>query len=261
MNLSIIGKNALVCGGSKGIGRASAIQLASIGANVTLVSRSAEKMTSVIDEMDKSQGQDHDFLIADFSDSQDLRKKIIGLLSIKNYHVLVNNTGGPPGGPIIDARVEEFITAFHNHLICNHLLATLLKDGMIEEGYGRIINIISTSVKIPLDNLGVSNTTRGAVASWSKTMANELGQYGITVNNVLPGFTQTERLSDVISARSKLSGKSEGEIIEAFKKSTPLRRFADPMETGAAVAFLASPEAAYITGVSLPVDGGRTRSL
>jgi len=252
-----------VCGASKGIGKATAIQLSRLGANVTLVSRSADLMSDVIKEMvlDFKNKQDHDFLVADFSDRADLNKKVKTLLLHRNYHILVNNTGGPPAGPITEATAEDFLAAFQQHLVCNHLLVGLVKEGMIKEGYGRIINIISTSVKAPLDNLGVSNTTRGAVASWSKTMANELGPHGITVNNVLPGFTDTQRLRDIFGKRAESLGKTFEEVAEGLKKSVPMQRFAEAEEIGAAVAWLASPSASYVNGINLPVDGGRTRSL
>jgi len=263
MDLSLYGKNALVCGASRGIGKASAIQLASLGANVTLVSRSADLMSDVIKEMemDIPKGQDHDFLVADFSDSGDLRKKVRGIALKRTYHILVNNTGGPAAGPIVDAKSDQFEQAFNQHLICNHLLVQLLKKGMMDAGYGRVINVISTSVKAPLDNLGVSNTIRGAVASWSKTMANELGAHGITVNNILPGFTDTQRLKEIFGARAEKEGISYPEMTAKLATTVPLKRFGSAKEIGAAVAFLASPAASYINGINLPVDGGRTRSL
>ena len=261
MNLSLVGKNALVCGSSKGIGKAAAIELAELGASVTLVARSSEVLAKNIGDLDQSKGQDHDFLVADFSDSDDLARKIKMLVRSKTIHILVNNTGGPPGGPIVEAEKDAFEQAFHNHLICNHILTKALMEGMKESGYGRIINVISTSVKQPLDGLGVSNTIRGAVANWAKTMANELGPHRITVNNVLPGATETERLHQIIENKAKKTGQSTDDVALAMKNSIPLRRFATPGEIGAAVAFLASPAAAYINGINLPVDGGRTKSL
>lgn len=262
MNLDLSGKNALVCGGSKGIGKATAKELALLGANVTIVSRTAETLSDTVNELalinDK---QDHDFLVADFSDQADLRKKITGLLTIKPIHILINNTGGPPGGPILDASPEAFLTAFNNHLICNQLLVSIVVKGMIKDGYGRIINIISTSVKQPITGLAVSNTIRGAVANWSKTLATELGPHGITVNNLLPGSTSTGRLEDIFNARAAKNGTTRDEEAEKMKKTVPLGRFATPAEIGSAVAFLASPAAAYISGTNLVVDGGRTKSL
>ena len=220
-------------------------------------------MGKVITDMRTRQGdeQRHDYLVADFSDPAELEKSVKSLAVKRPYHILVNNTGGPPPGPIVDAKSEEFEKAFRQHLVCNHLLVGTLKKGMIDEGYGRIINVISTSVKAPLDNLGVSNTIRGAVASWAKTMANELGQYGITVNNVLPGFTDTERLRQLFEGIATRQGISYDELLDQFAKTIPLGRIARPEEVGAVVAYLASPSASYINGINLPVDGGRTRSL
>ncbi len=261
MELSLKGKNALVGGSSKGIGKAAAFELAKLGANVTLVSRSGNLMADIIHEMAANDGQHHDFLVADFSNSTDLRKKVRGLVTRKPFHILINNTGGPPGGPILDASIDDFTQAFHNHLICNHLLTSLVVKGMKMEGYGRVINVISTSVKAPLPGLGVSNTTRGAVASWAKTLANELGPYGITVNNVLPGATETGRLKKLLGAKAEKENSTYDAVAKAMKKTIPLQRFASPEEVASAIAFLASPAASYITGINLPVDGGRTKSL
>ena len=261
MNLTLLHKNALVCGSSKGIGKAIAIELALLGANVTLVARTGEKLVEVKDQLDRSQGQKHDFLVANFTDSADLKKKVKGLVSVKPIHILINNTGGPAAGPIAAAKTDEFTAAFHNHLICNHLLTQLVLPGMKAEGYGRIINVISTSVKQPLPGLGVSNTVRAAVANWAKTLANELGPFGITVNNVLPGATDTDRLQEIIRNSAVKSGQTEEAVAQQMKAGIPLGRFADPAEIAAAAAFLASPSAAYVSGINLPVDGGRTKSL
>jgi len=261
MNLSLLHKNAFVGGSSAGIGRAIALELAALGANVTLVARTESTLQEVWQQLDTSQGQQHQYLVADFADSQTLLAQVSALLSRQTVHILVNNTGGPPGGPIASARPEEFLKAYHNHLICNHLLAQAMLPGMKEAGYGRIINIISTSVKEPIENLGVSNTTRWAVAAWAKTLAGEVGAHGITVNNVLPGFTRTARLYDLIEKRAAVAGMPVGEMEAQFRNQVPVGRFAEPEEVAAAVAFLASPAAAYINGINLPVDGGRTKSL
>ncbi len=261
MDLQLTEKNALVCGSSKGIGKAAAIEIARLGANVTLVARSADIMSGLIHELDRSWGQTHDFLAADFSDPDDLHKKVHALVAGKPIHVLVNNTGGPPPGPLLEADAGAYLEAFTKHLLCNQLLVRLVVPGMRQSGYGRIINIISTSVKEPLPNLGVSNTIRGAVGNWAKTLANELGPAGITVNNVLPGMTDTGRLRSLIGAMAEAQQKSEADVAAQLKSAIPLGRFAHPREVGAAVAFLASPAAAYITGTNIVVDGGRTRSL
>jgi 3-oxoacyl-[acyl-carrier protein] reductase len=261
MNLSLLHKNALVGGASAGIGLAAAQELALLGANVTLLARNESKLTEALKTLDTSQGQIHDLLVADYTDSHALQIKVQTLLGSKAIHILINNTGGPPGGPITEAKTSHFEEAYHNHLLCNHILAQAVLPGMKAAGYGRIINIISTSVKEPLDGLGVSNTTRWAVASWAKTWANEVGQFNITVNNVLPGFTRTGRLEEILEKRAAINKSSTEAVEQQFKNQVPLRRFAEPAEVAAAVAFLASPAAGYINGINLPVDGGRTKSL
>jgi 3-oxoacyl-[acyl-carrier protein] reductase len=259
MDLQLQNKNALVCGSTQGIGKATALMLASEGANVTLVARSEEKLKAVFTEL-HNDGQNHSYLVADFTKPEELKEKL-AVLNPPSFHILINNTGGPAGGPVFNAKLEEFERAFTMHLKCNHVLVQALVPFMKEEGYGRIINVISTSVKQPLDGLGVSNTIRGAVANWSKTMANELGQFGITVNNVLPGATETERLNEIIQNKANKTGKNTAEIAQNMKNASPAKRFAKPQETAAAISFLASEKAAFINGINLPVDGGRTKSL
>ena len=263
MNLDLTGKNAVVCGSTQGIGNAAANELAQMGANVILIARNEDKLQKCVAELDTSKGQQHSFLKADFAHPSNLKEALEECIDIKTnpIHILVNNTGGPPGGPIIDADVEEFRVAFNNHLICNHILVQHLVEGMKSEEYGRIINIISTSVKIPLTGLGVSNTIRGAVANWSKTMANELGQFNITVNNVLPGATNTGRLKSIAENKSSKTGKSVDQVFEDMANAVPMKRVAEPEEVANAIAFLASPAASYINGINVPVDGGRTGSL
>lgn len=260
MNTNIIGKNALVCGSSKGIGKAIAIEMAALGANVTLVSRSGEIMVEITRELDRSKDQQHDFLVADFTDVTDLKRKIKILVATKNIHILVNNAGGPPSGPIVEATPEDFLQAFNNHLICSHLLTQAVIPGMKKDNFGRIINVISTSVKAPLDGLGVSNTVRAAMANWAKTLSNELGPFGITVNNILPGLTGTERLGELIKATAARAGKTYEEVESAMRQSIPMARFASPEEIAGPAAFLATPAASYITGTNITVDGGRTKS-
>lgn len=261
MNLDLTNKNALVCGSTAGIGKATAVQLAKLGATVTLVARDQGKLQETLIELPHDKGQKHNYFVADFTNPQQLKEKVEVAVSNKIFHILVNNTGGPKGGPVFSAAPEEFEKAFSMHVICNQILAQAVVPGMKEADYGRIINIISTSVKQPIDNLGVSNTIRGAVASWSKTMANELGQFGITVNNVLPGFTATDRLEDIVGNAAKRTNRTEKEASEFMKNLVPAKRFAQPGEIANAVAFLASEAASYINGINLPVDGGRTKSL
>jgi 3-oxoacyl-[acyl-carrier protein] reductase len=261
MNLSLEGKYAVVCGSTQGIGHAIAEELALLGANCTLLARNEEALKAAVQGLDIALRQQHNYLVADFSKPDEVRKVIEAHILKNPVHILINNTGGPPAGPVIEATEQAFLDTFNQHLICNHILAKAVVPSMKKEGYGRIINIISTSVKIPLKNLGVSNTIRGAVASWAKSMANELGQYNITVNNVLPGFTSTQRLSTLIGSIAK-RGNTVVDLVEKnMMEEVPMKRFADASEIAAMAAFLASPAASYVNGVSRPVDGGRTGSI
>jgi 3-oxoacyl-[acyl-carrier protein] reductase len=260
MNLELNNKYALVCGSTSGIGKATALSLAEEGTIVTLVARNEAKLKAVLAEL--PQHRSHSYIVADFTNPSELKEKVEAYIkSHHGFHILINNTGGPAGGPVFSAKVEEFENAFTQHLKCNHVLVQAVVPFMKDQAYGRIINVISTSVKQPLDGLGVSNTIRGAVANWSKTLANELGQFGVTVNNVLPGATGTERLTQIIKNKSIKTGKSEEEASNAMKNAVPAKRFAEPEELADAITFLASERAAYINGINLPVDGGRTKSL
>jgi 3-oxoacyl-[acyl-carrier protein] reductase len=258
----LVSRRALVCGASQGIGRSSAIELARRGASVTLAARNAAALDVVLSELPREEGQDHSALTLDLSRPDEASSRLEEHLEAKGPHtILVNNTGGPPGGPVFEATAEAFLAAFTAHVLSSQRIVQLLVPGMKKDGYGRIVNIVSTSVRQPIPGLGVSNTIRGAVASWAKTLAGELGPAGITVNNVLPGATRTGRLVSLIEGKSQRSGKTVAEVEGEMKATIPLQRFAEPEEVAAAVGFLASPAAAYITGVSLPVDGGRTSCL
>ncbi len=263
MNISLSSHHALVGGSTQGIGWATAETLAALGATVTLLARNEAMLSNLVPTLPRPEGQSHHYLVADFTDPESVRSVVANHLAAGNpeFKILINNTGGPPGGPIKDASLNEFYAAYHMHLACNHLLAQTLLPGMEKAGYGRIVNVISTSVKMPLPGLGVSNTTRGAVASWAKTLSLEVAHLGITVNNVLPGFTQTARLDQIIDNKVAKSGRSREAVIAEYLDTVPARRFADPQETANVIAFLCTPAAAYVNGVNLPVDGGRTGSL
>ncbi len=261
MNLDLKGRTALVCGSTQGIGKASAMELAELGASVILLSRNEGKLKEVQGELAVNNDQKHHYYVADFSKTDNVKEVIQTIVAEHSIHILVNNTGGPAGGAIIAAEGEAFINAFNQHLINNHTLAQAVIPGMKAAQFGRVINIISTSVKAPLNGLGVSNTIRGAVASWSKTMANELGQFGITVNNVLPGATMTARLDSIAENKANKTESTKEEILKQMASSAPAQRVGQAEEIANAVAFLASPAAAYINGINLPVDGGRTPCL
>ncbi|MCS6917621.1 MAG: SDR family oxidoreductase [Chitinophagales bacterium] len=261
METDLKGKNALVGGSSKGIGRAIATALSLRGCNITLVARSEEALLDAIRALDTTAGQRHDFILADHSRPGELRELIQHQLHDTTYHILINNTGGPPAGDLLDMTLDQLEAAFRSHVVSAHLLAQLLVPGMKRSGYGRIINIVSTSVKVPIHGLGLSNTVRAALANWAKTLANELGPFGITVNNILPGATNTERLQELIRLRALKTGRRQEEIENEMIHEIPLHRFGYPEEIAAAAAFLASPQAAYISGINLTVDGGRMPCL
>ena len=255
-------KHALVCGSSKGIGASTAIELSKLGATITLLARDKDSLDNVLDSLDTSKKQNHNFIIADFDDPFKLKDTIDQhIANNPTIHILINNSGGPKPGPIVDANVEDFISAFNRHLICNHILVQAVVPKMKEARFGRIINITSTSVKQPIKGLGISNTIRGAVANWAKTLSFELGEFGITVNNILPGYTDTQRLKEIFLNKSKKSNYDIESIVSDAHSQIPLGRFADPKETAKAICFLASEDASYINGINLPVDGGRLSTL
>ncbi|WP_449427947.1 SDR family NAD(P)-dependent oxidoreductase [Rhodanobacter umsongensis] len=262
MQLDLSGHHALVCGASQGIGRASAIELAELGANVTLLARSADTLKTVAGNLPRTHaGQQHDWRSVDMLDTAGLRTIAGDIAAKQPVQILINNTGGPPGGAAHAATPEAFEAAFRQHLLASQTLLQTLLPGMRASGYGRIVNVISTSVKEPIAGLGVSNTVRAAMAGWAKTLSAELAADGITVNNVLPGFTRTQRLDGLLAAQAAASGRSEEEIARGMLATVPARRFGEASEIAAVIAFLCTPAAAYVNGVSIAVDGGRTRAL
>lgn len=261
MDLDLTGKHALVCGASEGIGRATAHELALMGAHVTVLARRADALQAVVDALPVRDGQQHGLRVADVTDTAGLRATVDALVAGRPVHVLVNNTAGPPGGAVQNATEDQFLDTFRRHLLANHALAQAVLPGMRAAGFGRIINIVSTSVREPIPGLGVSNTIRGAVASWAKTLSREVAADGITVNNVLPGYTETGRIAQIVADRVRATGQDEAAIRDGMRAHVPANRFAQPHEVAAAIAFFASPAAAYITGTSLAVDGGRMQSI
>jgi 3-oxoacyl-[acyl-carrier protein] reductase len=261
MNLDLQHKTALICGSSQGIGFAIAKELALLGADCILLARNKESLEKAKAQLDHTRGQSHQCFVADFSKNEDVAASVASILEHNVIHILINNTGGPPSGPITSAGIQDFMQAYQLHLLNNHQLAMAVLPGMRASGYGRIINVVSTSVKIPLPNLGVSNTTRAAVSGWAKTLSNEVARDGITVNNVLPGATETQRLQSIMDTKAGKLGVELEEVQHEMRNEIPMRRFGKPEEIAAMAAFLATPAAAYITGQSICVDGGRTGSL
>lgn len=262
MNLDLTNKTALVCGASQGLGLATAIELSLLGATIVLLSRNEVNLKHALAQLDVSKDQKHSYVSVDLSEPGKV-KSVIEVLILKGtvIHILINNAGGPSAFPMIDTDAAEIEKAFHTHVISSHILAQLLVPGMKASNYGRIINIVSTAVKQPINGLGISNTVRAAVTNWGKTLANEISCYGITVNNVLPGYTNTNRLDYLFSKQAADQGIDKQTILHKTVSSIPAQRLGEPSEFGAAVAFLCTPAAAYINGINLPVDGGRTGSL
>ncbi len=258
MNISLSGKYAVVCGSSQGIGLAVAKELALNGATCMLMARNPDALQEAVSRLSTAENQHHQWVAADFSKPAAVEQSIKKITGEQRVEILINNTGGPKAGPILEASTQDFEEAFRQHLVCNHILAGAVVPGMKEAGYGRIINIISTSVKTPLANLGVSNTIRLAVASWAKTLANEIGRYHITVNNILPGLTETQRLTDLMRHTAASVKKDFLEVEAQLKETIPMKRFGKPEEIAAMAAFLASPAASYVNGANITVDGGRT---
>jgi 3-oxoacyl-[acyl-carrier protein] reductase len=261
MLVDLTNKRALVCGASQGIGEATAQLFAQLGATVFLVARNKEKLESLRTRLSTTNGQKHQALAMDLEQPGQIAESLHLALSEGPISIVVNNAGGPKGGSLLEATDTEFLTGFQAHILAASIIAKKLVPGMKEQSFGRFINIISTSVKAPIANLGVSNTIRGAMASWSKSMANELAPFGITMNNVLPGYTETPRLEALAQAAALRQGLSADDVKATWKAATPARRFATPQEIANAIAFLASPAAGFITGINLPVDGGRTPCL
>ena len=260
MDIRLDGKRALVCGASAGIGRAVALALAEQGASCILLARRVSPLLSLQEEITARGLPAARVAVADLDRREELCSLVEDLLEDGPVHVLVNNAGGPAGGPLLEASEEDFLSAFGRHVLASHRLAGLLLPGMEQSGYGRILNIVSTSVYEPIRGLGVSNTIRGAMASWAKTLSDELPP-GVTVNNVLPGFTDTARLASLKRERAHRSGSTPGDIERGWLAQVPEGRLGEPREIAAAVAFLASPAAAYVRGTSMPVDGGRLRGI
>lgn len=261
MDLSLKNKTAVICGSSQGIGFAAALELAAMGANCILLARNKNSLQQALSQLPVTGEQHHTYEIADFTDPAIVQAAINRITGKQPVHVLVNNSGGPMAGPISAAVADDFTAAFQQHLVNNQNLVKAVLPGMREANFGRIINILSTSIKTPLANLGVSNTIRAAVAAWAKTLANEIGAYNITVNNVLPGLTATARLNSLVSGIAQKEQLSEEAVAAQMITTIPLKRFGHASEIANVIAFLASPAAAYVHGVSIPVDGGRTPSL
>jgi 3-oxoacyl-[acyl-carrier protein] reductase len=257
------GKTALVCGASKGIGKACAHALAERGARIILVSRSEGPLVQTAKELSKVAAGEHIALACDMGERDRLKEQLKAIIDSKTgpAHIFINNTGGPSAGLLLAASTDAFESAFAHHVLTTQILVQFLLPGMTQAGYGRIINVLSTSVRIPIPGLGVSNTIRAAMAGYSKTLAAEVGPRGITVNSILPGYTRTERFESLLNETAERTGKSRSEVEAQWIEGIPMRRVGTAAEVAAAAVFFASPLASYITGQCLAVDGGRIGAI
>ncbi|MCA5006561.1 SDR family oxidoreductase [Sphingobacterium bovistauri] len=261
MEINLIGKKALIGGCTSGIGRAIAEQLALCGANVTLVARNEGKLEDLIKKLDISKGQHHNFIVADFSDFESYKNIIMDFFATHSIDILVNNTQGPNPGTVEQKSEADYQEAF-NLLFQNAVYTTnLAVSGMKQRRFGRVINVSSMTVKEPQDNLVLSNTMRTALVSWSKSLSNVVAKDNITVNSVMTGYFDTERLSSLMENQAKSQGVSFEEIKSKRVDSVPMGRLGDPKEYGYLVAFLASEYASFLTGASIPLDGGIAKTI
>lgn len=261
MDLDLTGRHALVCGASSGIGRAAAMALAGLGANLTILARRADQLNGLRPILKNAGAGETHALVADLDNRAELKAKVEAHLAKTGpVHILLNNTGGPPSGPLLQAKEEDFVKPYGRHLLAAHLLTQLVVPGMKESGYGRIVNVLSSSVREPIPGLGVSNTIRVAMASWAKTLSRELPP-GITINSILPGYVDTERLGHLETEMGLRSGKGAAAIRQGWIDATPEQRLGTPEELGNVIAFLCSPAASFVRGIVMPVDGGRLMSI
>ena len=261
MNISLKSKRALVGGSSKGLGNAVANQLAMSGAQVTLVARDEELLIKNVKELNKKTDLTHDYLVVDYNDFNQYQIKIKEYLSLNPIDILVNNTQGPISGDVMNVSLEDYQNSF-DLLFKNVVYTTMLAlKNMKKNKWGRIINMTSVSVKEPLSYLALSNTIRSSVTTWGKTLANDIGSNNITVNNILTGYFNTERINELNFEKSKKLNIKIEEVFSAIENLVPLKRIGDPKEFAYLVTFLASDQASYINGVNIPIDGGLLKSL
>jgi 3-oxoacyl-[acyl-carrier protein] reductase len=258
MKIDLAGKKALVGGSSKGIGLGIASQLAESGASVCLMARNKSKLEEIINQLPNS--ENHSYLIVDFSNFEEYKIKIEAYLENNQVDILVNNTQGPPAGNSLSKDIDSYQEAFD--LLFKSIVYTtsLIVPKMQKNKWGRIINVTSVSVKEPLNYLVLSNSIRSAVVAWAKSLSVDVGKDGVTVNSILTGYFDTERIKELNKEKSKSLNISEDEVLEKMKSLVPINRLGKTEEYGYLVSFLSSDKASYINGASIPIDGGLLRS-
>jgi 3-oxoacyl-[acyl-carrier protein] reductase len=262
MEISLLGKRALVGGSSRGIGLAIAKQLAASGASVTVMARNASTLKKIIDELPvTNKEQRHQFLVVDFTDFEGYKETLTAYFEKRSVDILINNTQGPEAGTSLEKKVSDYQKAFDVLFKSVVFTTQLALDNMKKQQWGRIINVASVSVKEPLSYLVLSNTIRAAVVTWAKSLATEIAPYRITVNNILTGYFDTERLTELNEKKAEQLGIPSTEVRAHMISQVPMQRIGDPKEYGFLVTFLASELSGYITGASIPIDGGLLKSL
>ena len=258
MKIDLSGKKALIGGSSKGIGLGIAKQLAESGASVCLMARNKSKLEEIVNQLPNS--ENHSFLIVDFSNFEEYKIKIEAYLENNQVDILVNNTQGPPAGNSLSKDIDSYQEAFD--LLFKSVVHTtsLVIPQMQKNKWGRIINVTSVSVKEPLNYLVLSNSIRSAVVAWAKSLSVDVGKYGVTVNSILTGYFDTERIKELNKEKSKSLNISEEEVLEKMKSLVPVNRLGKTEEYGYLVSFLSSDKASYINGASIPIDGGLLKS-
>ena len=261
MEIDLTGKFALVGGGTNGIGKAIAIRLAASGASVCIMARNKSKLEKVVNELDRSRNQKHKFLEVDFSNYNLFSKSIKYFFETNHIDILVNNTQGPEGGSALEKSIDDYQSAFELLFKCAVKTSLLALTNMRDKKWGRIINVASISVKEPLNYLVLSNSLRSALVTWSKTLSVDIAKFNITINNVLTGYFNTERLKQLNSKKAEKLGINISTIEDKIKDTIPMKRFGNPEEYANLVCFLASDKSDYITGINIPIDGGFLKSL
>ena len=261
MNISLKSKRALVGGSSKGLGNAVAKQLARSGATVTLLSNNEQRLINTVNDLKEQTGLNHDYLVVDYNNFEEYQKKIEEYLLVNPIDILINNTQGPRGGDVMNVSIEDYQKSF-DLLFKSVVITTMIAlKNMKKNKWGRIINMASMSVKEPLQYLALSNSIRSALTTWGKTLSNDLGSYNITVNNILTGYFNTQRINQLNSEKAKKLNINIEEVYQSMKELVPLKRIGDPREFAYLITFLASDNAAYINGANIPIDGGLIRSM
>ena len=261
MRIDLDGKKALVGGSTGGIGKAIAIELSKCGADVTLMARDKEKLKKTINELSKNENSNHNYIEVDFNNFNDLKIVTKDFFKKNTIDILINNTQGPPAGGSLEKNVTDYQNSFDLLFKTHVWITSLALKGMTLKKWGRIINVASISVKEPLNYLVLSNSMRAALVTWAKSLSIDVAKNSITVNNILTGYFDTDRIQKLNSEKAKKMKIKPSEVRKAMENMVPMNRIGDPVEYAYLVCFLASNFSSYITGANIPIDGGLIKSL